>query len=67
MKNGHTDPLKHRQCCFCDKVDSGLVYILAGNDDIYQSFEEFEIQPDPTTDLGVSCPCASEKKIPVDL
>ena len=27
-----------------------------GNDDMYQSSEEFEIQPDRTTDCGVSCP-----------
>ena len=31
-------------------------FILAGNDDIHGSSEEFEIQPDPTTDCGVSCP-----------
>ena len=28
---------------------------LAGNNDIHKSLHEFEIQPDPTTDYGVSC------------
>ena len=30
-------------------------FILAGNDDMHESSEEFEIQPDRTTDCGVSC------------
>ena len=29
---------------------------IAGNDDIHESLEEFEIRQDPTTDCGVSCP-----------
>ena len=33
-----------------------ILFILAGNDDIHKSLHEFEIQPDPTTDNGVSCP-----------
>ena len=44
--------------------------ILAGNDDMHESSEEFEILPDLTTDCGVrrsvSCPLASEE-IPIDL
>ena len=40
--------------------------ILAGNDDMHESLEEFEIRPDLTTDCGASCPLASEK-IPIDL
>ena len=31
-------------------------FILAGNDDMYESSEEFEFLPDPTIDCGVSCP-----------
>ena len=27
---------------------------------MHQSLDEFEFQPDPTTDYGVSCPWASE-------
>ena len=33
-----------------------ILFILAGNDDMHKSSEEFEIKPDPTTDCGVSCP-----------
>ena len=33
-----------------------ILFILAGNDDMHGSSEEFEIQPDLTTDCGVSCP-----------
>ena len=33
-----------------------ILFILAGNDDMHDSSEEFEIRPDPTTDCGVSCP-----------
>ena len=32
------------------------LFILAGNDDMHESFDEFEIWPDSTTDYGVSCP-----------
>ena len=31
-------------------------FILAGNDDIHQSLNEFEIWRDPTMDCGVGCP-----------
>ena len=31
-------------------------FILTGNNDMHGSSEEFEIQADPTTDCGVSCP-----------
>ena len=33
-----------------------ILFILAGNDDMHGSSEEFKIQPDFTTDCGVSCP-----------
>ena len=33
-----------------------IVFILTGNDDIHESFEEFEICPDPITDCRVCCP-----------
>ena len=44
---------------------TGLI-ILAGNKDMHKILDEFEFQPDPTTDYGVSCPWAS-KKFPVHL
>ena len=43
-----------------------ILFILAGNDDMHESSEEFKIRPDRTTDCGVSCPSASEK-VPIDL
>ena len=33
-----------------------ILFILAGNDDMHESLDEFEIWPDSTTDCGVSCP-----------
>ena len=31
-------------------------FILAGNDDIHKSLNEFEIRQNPTMDYGVGCP-----------
>ena len=31
-------------------------FILAGNDDMHESSDEFEFRPDWTRDCGVSCP-----------
>ena len=33
-----------------------ILFILAGNDDMHESLDEFEICPDWTTDYGFSCP-----------
>ena len=33
-----------------------ILFILAGNDDMHESLDEFDIWPDSTTDYGVSCP-----------
>ena len=33
-----------------------ILFILAGNDDMHESLDEFEIWPDLTIDYGVSCP-----------
>ena len=33
-----------------------ILFILAGNDDMNESLDEFEIWPDSTSDLGVSSP-----------
>ena len=40
----------------------GTFPILAGNDDMHESLDEFEICPDLTMDYGVSCPSAYENK-----
>ena len=37
---------------FLDRIH----FILAGNDDIHKSLNEFEIRRDPTMDYGVGCP-----------
>ena len=33
-----------------------ILFILAGNDDMHESLEDFEIRRDQTTDCRVSCP-----------
>ena len=33
-----------------------FLFILAGNDDMHESLDEFEFRLDWTTDCGVSCP-----------
>ena len=33
-----------------------IFFILAGNEDIHNILDEFEIRPDRTKDCGVSCP-----------
>ena len=38
------------------KVFDRIHFILAGNDDIHKSLNEFEIWQDPTMDCGVGCP-----------
>ena len=40
-----------------------ILLILACNNDMHESLEEFEIRPDLTTDCGVSCPLGSEKNL----
>ena len=59
--------IMEKRCCHFFSADFYLIlFILAGNDDMHESSEEFEIQPDLNTDCGVSCPLASEKS-PIDL
>ena len=43
---------------FLERFDR-IHFILADNDDIHKSLNEFEIRLDPTMDYGVGCPCAS--------
>ena len=37
-------------------IFNGIFFVLAGNEDIYNISDEFEIRPDRTKDCGVSCP-----------
>ena len=46
---------KRRHHVFSNVFDQ-ILFILAGNDDMHESFDEFEIWPDSTMDYGVSCP-----------
>ena len=46
---------KRRHHIFSNAFD-WILFILAGNDDMHESLDEFEIWPDWTTDYGVSCP-----------
>ena len=46
---------KQRHHIFSNAFDR-ILFILAGNDDMNESLDEFEIWPDSTTDYGVSCP-----------
>ena len=38
-----------------------IIFILAGNEDMHESLDEFKFRPDTTTNSRVICPCASEK------
>ena len=43
-------------CChFLSAILDQILFILAGNDDIHKSLDEFEIRPDWITDRRVSC------------
>ena len=49
--------MMEKWCChFFSDVFYLILFILAGNDDMHESSEEFKIRPDLTTDCGVSCP-----------
>ena len=38
-----------------------IIFILADNEDIHKSLDEFKFQPDTSTNSRVICPCVSEK------
>ena len=47
--------IMEKRCCnFFSAVFYPILFILAGNDDMQESSEEFEIRSDPTTDLRVA-------------
>ena len=46
---------KRRHHVFSNAFEQ-ILFILAGNDDMHESLDEFEIWPDSTTDYGVSLP-----------
>ena len=55
LKNPHRlimgKPVFHFFSAFLDRIH----FILAGNDDIHKSLDEFEIRPDPIRDHRVCC------------
>ena len=49
--------MKEKQCLhFFSAVVYPFLFILAGNDDLHESSDEFEFWPDWTSDCGFSCP-----------
>ena len=58
--------LKNRRHHFLSVAIDLILFKLAGNEDMHNILDEFEFQPDLTTDYVVSCPWAPEK-IPIDL
>ena len=48
--------MKKRCLHFFSAVFHPFLFILAGNDDMHESLEEFEFRSDWTTDCGVSWP-----------
>ena len=55
---------KRRHWVFSNVFDQ-IRFILAGNDDIHEILDKFEIWPDSTKDYRVGCPWAY--KNPIDL
>ena len=53
-----TDRVTVEKQCYhiFSNVFDRIHFILAGNDDIHKSFNEFEIWQDPTMDYGFGCP-----------
>ena len=47
--------------CLSRSYFDQILLILADNEDIHKSLDEFKIRPDPTMDDGTSCSGASEK------
>ena len=48
-------------CSFFSAVLDRILFILACNNDIHESFNDFEKLPDLTTDHRVRCPLGSKK------
>ena len=66
MEFAALERLKNRRHHFFSIAIDLILFKFTGNEDMNNILDEFEFQPDRTTDYGVSCPWASEK-IPIDL
>ena len=56
MELAALEHLKNRRHHFFSVAIDPILFILAGNEDMHKSLDEFEFRTDPTTDYGVSCP-----------
>ena len=61
MELAALERLKSRRHHFFSITIDPILFKLAGNEDMRSILDEFEFQPDLTTDYGVSCPWVSEK------
>ena len=55
--------LKNRSHHFFSVAIDPILFKLTGNEEVHYILDEFEFQPDRTTDYGISCPWASEKSV----
>ena len=55
--------LQREKCCEHSSafIFDLIFFVPAGNKDMHKSLDEFEFQPDPTTDYSVNCPLAFDK------
>ena len=56
MELAALEHLKNRRHHFFSVAIDPILFKLAGNEDMHNILDEFEFQPDVTTDYGVSCP-----------
>ena len=56
MESAALGRLKIRRHHFFSVAIDPIHFKLAGNEDMHNTFDEFEFRPDRTTDYGVSCP-----------
>ena len=66
MELAALERLKNRRHHFFSVAIDPILFKLAGNEDRHNILDEFEFQPDLTTNYRVSCPWVLEK-IPIDL
>ena len=53
--------VSNKHCLLPFFIFDWIFFFRAGNNNMRQSLDEFEFQPDPTTDYRVTCPRESEK------
>ena len=55
-ESSHRVIMEKRVSPLFSTVSHRILFILAGNDDMHESLDEFEFRLDWTTDCGFSCP-----------